>query len=1070
MAKKGKTSKVDEGYPDADSSNGALTAEEISEKYTVAELKYILKENGLKVSGKKKDLVERVMSVLNADSEPAEAEAIEAEEEVSVQSEYSGSLNDDSLVNEELLTTALSVFGMDYDELALKDKISMEDETNISINGFTQDGLSMSDSTMSIVADSDSSKVDLQMNIPEVSYSDFESTIFTFKDLDLFILPSSDPQSLEFSAIMDALEIITEKNYVNLKGLNLLFKSFADELGVRLDIDIESFIYPDFNDASINFEGLDFNLALGLDGQSMDLSVNLPKLTLLSKEYRVDVSDLNLNITLPDTQLSNLDLSIFMSDFHYTNFDDVVIDMDNVDVSVEPINSNSVDVIIRMDGMDATGLNSFDELFPMMDITSVNFKAPAKDSESLITLKAVMTLLDVTKMDLTTIGALLSSGFDLDTYMKNMPDRSAFDGDVDVEAEMSDFSIAGIDLASIFANCDYSSLDAIVLNLNGLLDSTGIDLAHFGVDVSDYDLSAISVSDLIDALKGSEFVMTSLTAISKLFSMDFDNLDFSGLIVRFDKDKFDLSSLLASLNFSDADIAAIMEMLANLDLGDAFKDADYSCLDAIVLDLTGLLDSLGIDLAALGIDLSGYDLSAISLLDIFTILSNLDIDMGTLSALFKLIGVNIDDLDLSGLIASFDIDNFDLSTLLASLNLSDLDISAILDMFNNSDVDWAGIFENVDYSSLGAIELDLTGLLESAGIDLACFGIDVSDYDLSAISLSDLIGAISSSDFDMAALSQLDLSAIDFENIDMSGLIKSFDAESFDISTLLSSLNLADSDLSAILEMFMNSDVDFASVFENVDYSCLGAIELNLSGLLDSLGIDLAALGIDLSGYDLSAISLSDLIGILSNLEIDMSALAALFKLIGVNIDDLDLSGLIALFDAENFDMSSLLSSVKLFGLDLSGIMQMFDNLDLDWDGIFENVDYSCLNAIVLDLTGLLDSAGIDLADFGIDVSGYDLSAIGLSDLIDAIDNSQFLLGAVNAIIEVCSIDWESIDFSGLVASFDADNFDISSLLNSLNLPMDVSGVLEMFNTNGFDLTDSLNNMLGMFMEETVVE
>ena len=49
----------------------------------------------------------------------------------------------------------------------------------------------MSDSTMSIVADSDSSKVDLQMNIPEVSYSDFESTIFTFKDLDLFILPSS---------------------------------------------------------------------------------------------------------------------------------------------------------------------------------------------------------------------------------------------------------------------------------------------------------------------------------------------------------------------------------------------------------------------------------------------------------------------------------------------------------------------------------------------------------------------------------------------------------------------------------------------------------------------------------------------------------------------------------------------------------------------------------------------------------------------------------------------------------------------------------------------------------------
>lgn len=44
---------------------GALTAEEISKKYTVADLKELLKENGLKVSGKKQELVERIMPVLS---------------------------------------------------------------------------------------------------------------------------------------------------------------------------------------------------------------------------------------------------------------------------------------------------------------------------------------------------------------------------------------------------------------------------------------------------------------------------------------------------------------------------------------------------------------------------------------------------------------------------------------------------------------------------------------------------------------------------------------------------------------------------------------------------------------------------------------------------------------------------------------------------------------------------------------------------------------------------------------------------------------------------------------------
>ena len=206
--------------------------------------------------------------------------------------------------------------------------------------------------------------------------------------------------------------------------------------------------------------------------------------------------------------------------------------------------------------------------------------------------------------------------------------------------------------------------------------------------------------------------------------------------------------------------------------------------------------------------------------------------------------IDLDELDFSSLVANFDLESFDLSSLMNSLELSGVDIPGLLEMLNSLDLDFEGMFENIDFSCLSAIELNLTGLIATLGVDLSELGIDFSDYNPAAITMSDLIDIFRSSDIDMSAMaSNFDLSEFDFENIDFDGLVANFDTENFDVSSLVSSIDLSDVDVSGMVEMFNNPEFGLAGVFENLDLSCLSAIELNLTGLIASTGVDLSELG-----------------------------------------------------------------------------------------------------------------------------------------------------------------------------------------------------------------------------------
>lgn len=213
---------VDEGYLEGDFEvsgvgNEELTAEEVSKKYTVAQLKDILRENNLKVSGKKQELVERVLTVLNTDD-------AESDEEISADLDLTDKAKEFLKENEwmDLYMFALVAFRFEDYETYMKN--SSEDNVQTALN-FCDEIISRAliSNKFLVFIDALSAKAHVY------AYDkDYES--FLEYDLQRFILGLNpimmDPQTYATYEVINYANVINLKNVVEQVNIGSLKKRF----------------------------------------------------------------------------------------------------------------------------------------------------------------------------------------------------------------------------------------------------------------------------------------------------------------------------------------------------------------------------------------------------------------------------------------------------------------------------------------------------------------------------------------------------------------------------------------------------------------------------------------------------------------------------------------------------------------------------------------------------------------------------------------------------------------------------------------------------------------------------
>ncbi len=428
---------------------------------------------------------------------------------------------------------------------------------------------------------------------------------------------------------------------------------------------------------------------------------------------------------------------------------------------------------------------------------------------------------------------------------------------------------------------DIPLIDVSVAQLLGLENIDNSIKLHAAADAyfSDPANNPLLVSGLLDAL--NDFLADGNSQVIDLDRWDSSGLNFAG---------FDATTL-------DPDLRGFDFTGANLS-GVNFTGMNLSGVDFTGADLSGAIFD-GANLR--GAILNGAKLLGASLKDAFVV----DVDFSSFSA------TDLAGVDLSGMLHNSGIKGlldgaleFARGIDLSGVDLTGLDLSG-LDL---SGIDFTGL--SLDGVNLrGVSGLDLSGVLSLNG----AFLVDIAGLDLTGFSgyLDDL------TDLSAFNFNGLDLSGFDFSGLDLTGV--NFGAANLDF------VNFSGLDLSGI---------NFNGLsLRGVDLS--GVIGLDLSGVIDLVGIDL-------SGIDLSALPTDIFAGL---------------DLRGANLAGLDLTG----FDLSGVNLSNaLLQGVNFSGVDLSGVLFQGANL-----------------------TGADLSAAIDLAEAYYDAlsAGFDFLGVGATDL-----------------------------------------------------------------------------------------